>query len=537
MPQLIGVILGIIIAIWVLAVIVWIVQWIAAGVVWSWQVLFIPFFAYLTPAVFVTCVIVSIYWGSWVAARNYFLSLRANINSHGLTGKFTRNYIITILTMFLILIYLLISVPATVAIYGAGQLFVSHVIDHYQSIRFPAFLIRFPFWEQIATNRNGIRKDTTQSVSSSNSVPPTPLTTVTTRPAPSSHRSESQGNDPSLKVRTEKELLRKGFPLSIQERGSEDVLVSGTVDHSRDVATIKSIVSKFPGVKKVTPPINIPPSRSPTIVPPSPAPTPSPTGTPIPPSEAINGETKIVKGAGVNLRKVPELSGASAGTLHFGTVVRVLEIAYTPEHWYRVASRDGHEGWIRGDYLENFDTKNRFQIYVGIAQQKLNRTSIFGDLVDLSNFLRRVVPEARSSPNVAEKLESLCLRAVQKSLRLVPTGKRYEDPYRGWIREIENDPQHCGRFKPRPHPSPDFTVTKRTKPRPHRSPSFSPGKYQLVMPAPLLKEPRSNAVVISRLRSGTKVNVTKSTNNYLRVVSKRGKPSGYIHRSNVIPVH
>jgi hypothetical protein len=146
MPQIILGILIIIIGVWVVAAVVWIVQWIAACGVWVWQVILMPFFIYLTPAVVILIIAAAIFWGSWIAIQNYFLSLKTNINPAGLLEKFTRYYIISTLTMFLATIYLSLILSSLMLIYQPGELFVVHVIEYYESITFPAFRIHFPFW-------------------------------------------------------------------------------------------------------------------------------------------------------------------------------------------------------------------------------------------------------------------------------------------------------------------------------------------------------------------------------------------------------
>jgi len=147
MPQIILAIIAIIIGAWVVAAIVWIVQWIAAYVVLIWQVFIMPFFIYLTPAVLISVVIAAIFWGSWIAIQNYFLSLKTNINPVGLIEEFTKYYVISALTLFLGIIYLSFIVSYLMLIYQSGELFFVHVINHYESITFPAFRIHFPFWE------------------------------------------------------------------------------------------------------------------------------------------------------------------------------------------------------------------------------------------------------------------------------------------------------------------------------------------------------------------------------------------------------
>jgi len=147
MPQIILAIIIIYIAVWVLAAVFWVILWIAAAVFWFWQVFLMPFFLYFTPAVFTLIVVAAIFWGSWIAIQNYFLSLKTNINPAGLSEKLTRYYIISTLTLFLAIIYLSLILSSFVLIYPPSKQFVVHVVDHYESITFPAFRIYFPFWK------------------------------------------------------------------------------------------------------------------------------------------------------------------------------------------------------------------------------------------------------------------------------------------------------------------------------------------------------------------------------------------------------
>jgi hypothetical protein len=147
MPQFVGAIIILVIAVWVVAAIIWVIQWIVACVVWVWQVILMPFFIYFTPAVIMLIITAAIFWGSWIAIQNYFASLRIHVNPTGALENFTKYYIISMLTLFLAIIYLSIVISSLMLIYQPGELFVIHVVEYYESIIFPAFRIHFPFWE------------------------------------------------------------------------------------------------------------------------------------------------------------------------------------------------------------------------------------------------------------------------------------------------------------------------------------------------------------------------------------------------------
>lgn len=139
MPQLIGAIIVIIVALEVLR---WVIQWVWVSVIWLWEVFLMPLFVYFTPAVFMTILVTAVCWGSWIAARNYFLSLSANVQSDDLAGKYTRNYILATLTITLASIYVTFAISFAILIYIPSERFVFHVEGHYNSIEFPSFHIR-----------------------------------------------------------------------------------------------------------------------------------------------------------------------------------------------------------------------------------------------------------------------------------------------------------------------------------------------------------------------------------------------------------
>jgi hypothetical protein len=138
--------LAILFAIWIICEILWfIVQFVLAGVIFLWDVLLLPFFVYFTPAVLIILALIAIYWGTWIASKNYFLSLKANIVSHGFAGKLTRKYIISVLTLFLVSMCLSLAIYSALFIRPYGEKFVSYVDEHYKSIQFPAFTIHSLF--------------------------------------------------------------------------------------------------------------------------------------------------------------------------------------------------------------------------------------------------------------------------------------------------------------------------------------------------------------------------------------------------------
>jgi len=139
MPQLI---IGLIVLAVVLEIVRWVIQWVWVSLIWLWEAVLMPLFVYFTPAIVMIILTAAVYWGSWIASRNYFLSLSTNVSSDGLSGRLTRIYILTTLTMAIASIYVFFAVYSAMLIYTPSEAFVFHVTDHYDSIKYPSFRIR-----------------------------------------------------------------------------------------------------------------------------------------------------------------------------------------------------------------------------------------------------------------------------------------------------------------------------------------------------------------------------------------------------------
>lgn len=63
------------------------------------------------------------------------------------------------------------------------------------------------------------------------------------------------------------------------------------------------------------------------------------------------------------------------------------------------------------------------------------------------------------------------------------------------------------------------------------------GRYETITQTPVLKEPRSDATVLTTLPPAAKVTVVGAVGEYLRVESKKGNPPGYIARQAVMRFH
>jgi len=62
--------------------------------------------------------------------------------------------------------------------------------------------------------------------------------------------------------------------------------------------------------------------------------------------------------------------------------------------------------------------------------------------------------------------------------------------------------------------------------------SADAGSYETLRETQVFAEPSSAARVLARVAKGTKVNVVRSTGDWLEVRSKHGKPPGYIRRDD-----
>ncbi len=146
MPQIIGAILAILLLILAVAIAVWIISWAVAIVVWIFQAILIPVFIFLLPAIIALIILAGLYWGSWVAARNYFQSVRTNINPQGHLRSVIQRGVVVFQTLTLTAVCAVFTVVSAAVIYGLSMQGVSYVQGYYTAIEFPFFDIVFPFW-------------------------------------------------------------------------------------------------------------------------------------------------------------------------------------------------------------------------------------------------------------------------------------------------------------------------------------------------------------------------------------------------------
>ena len=144
---LVAAILGLILAIWVLTLVVWLIQWLIAVVVWLFQAVILPIFVFLLPAALTLVILVGIYWGSWVAARNYLRSVKMNVNPEGALKTFVRNAVVSLQTLTLSLLCAGSTFLSGIAIYEASLAGIDFVHGYYATIIFPYSEILYPFWK------------------------------------------------------------------------------------------------------------------------------------------------------------------------------------------------------------------------------------------------------------------------------------------------------------------------------------------------------------------------------------------------------
>ena len=149
MPQILGAILAIILLVLAIAVAVWIIQWAVAVVVWVFQAILIPIFIFLLPAIIALTILAGLYWGSWIAAKNNFGSVRTNVDPEGRLGTVIRHSVVGFQTVTLVALCAFLTVVSAAGIYALSLEGVDIVQGYYSAIEFPFFEIVFPFWKNM----------------------------------------------------------------------------------------------------------------------------------------------------------------------------------------------------------------------------------------------------------------------------------------------------------------------------------------------------------------------------------------------------
>ena len=98
-------------------------------------------------------------------------------------------------------------------------------------------------------------------------------------------------------------------------------------------------------------------------------------------------------------------------------------------------------------------------------------------------------------------------------------------------RELERLSARRAQAEPRSEPRPVERAPAPT--RAARRPA-EPGVYETTRATEVHEQPVESSRVISRISTGTRINVVRSDGNWLEVVSKRGNPPGFILRDDTM---
>lgn len=148
---------------------------------------------------------------------------------------------------------------------------------------------------------------------------------------------------------------------------------------------------------------------------------------------------KILTAAGVYLRKAPSLDAKRIVMTHFGDIVFLIGISPENEKWFHVETQGHISGWIKAEFLTDFNEKDELDLYYRISKHKIDTSQSFGDIVDVSNFLEMNIDKSIGT-SYQNTLKSIYLISLRKSLSLIPKDKHSEPPYKEWIYKHQHDP-------------------------------------------------------------------------------------------------
>ncbi len=151
----------------------------------------------------------------------------------------------------------------------------------------------------------------------------------------------------------------------------------------------------------------------------------------------------IIKSA-VNMRSESKLNARRVGQLKFGTVVKELarsnsqeKIGRSKDYWYQIEKPNGKKGWVFGSMSIPFDAKQKSEIYLQIAQKRLQKKLNWSNQIDLLDFLTRAKEEVQFPAETAVELALLHLSSLQKTLEQVEMDKQNKPPYAAWLKKQE----------------------------------------------------------------------------------------------------
>jgi serine/threonine protein kinase len=150
-------------------------------------------------------------------------------------------------------------------------------------------------------------------------------------------------------------------------------------------------------------------------------------------AQLLEGQLRIMTGAGVRLRTQPQQNAKGRIILHIGTIVLELD---KQKNWYKIETPNKHIGWVHAKYTLPLEPEKRAQTYIKLAKQKLNNAS-FGNLVDLCNFLSQASETVELESSVELKL--LYLLALQGSLGYIPLEQPKNKRYSEWLKQHKTE--------------------------------------------------------------------------------------------------
>jgi hypothetical protein len=157
--------------------------------------------------------------------------------------------------------------------------------------------------------------------------------------------------------------------------------------------------------------------------------------------------SKILIGAGIRLLQEPQEKAKRVEILPFGTIVNEIERLPSPDivdgvkdYYYKVkvSSPTGNEGWIHGRFLRTIDIRNSYSTYIEVVKDKMNSKD-FGDMVEVTKFLKGIINETNDT-TIKEHIRQLLLKALRRSLEMIPPDQSHVPRYSEWIRENEREP-------------------------------------------------------------------------------------------------
>lgn len=153
---------------------------------------------------------------------------------------------------------------------------------------------------------------------------------------------------------------------------------------------------------------------------------------------------RIITAAGARVRVLPQPDAATVATLPLGSLVselnrsqRLEHIGATADYWYEIRLPDGQSGWVFGALTTAFAEETVSETYLKITRERLSRTLLFPEQIELVNFLEAVQfgltpPEAEAELGLAYVQ---ALRAALAMVNALDFAQREQPPYSTWLAE------------------------------------------------------------------------------------------------------